>query len=99
MLGAMPTGDEVRAGTGLPGNDYGEVLWEPSPDLIERARITDFRRWLSARGRVDLGGGHLGRGGRRGGGSGSRLPPALAVVGRASGRLLGFAVGLLRGAR
>ena len=60
MLGAMPTGDEVRAGAGLPGNDYGEVLWEPSPDLIERARITDFRRWLSARGRVDLGGGTSG---------------------------------------
>ncbi len=35
---------------GLPGADYGEVLWEPSPDGIERARVTDYRRWLAARG-------------------------------------------------
>jgi len=39
-----------EAGTGLPGRDYGEVLWEPSPEVIERARVTDYRRWLAARG-------------------------------------------------
>jgi acetoacetyl-CoA synthetase len=37
-------------GTGLPGRDYGEVLWEPSPEMIERARVTDYRRWLAERG-------------------------------------------------
>jgi len=39
-----------EAGMGLPGRDYGEVLWEPSPEVIERARVTDYRRWLAARG-------------------------------------------------
>jgi len=45
MLGAMSSEDE-----GLPGRDYGEVLWEPSPEVIRRARVTDYRRWLAARG-------------------------------------------------
>jgi acetoacetyl-CoA synthetase len=49
----MPMDNE--AGTGLPGRDYGEVLWEPSPEGIERARVTDYRRWLAARG-VSVGG-------------------------------------------
>jgi acetoacetyl-CoA synthetase len=44
----MPMDNE--AGTGLPGRDYGEVLWEPSVAVIERARVTDYRRWLAARG-------------------------------------------------
>jgi acetoacetyl-CoA synthetase len=61
MLGAMPADEEVTAGTELPGRDYGEVLWEPSPEVIQRARITDYRRWLAARGIVpgsaDPGGG------------------------------------------
>ncbi len=35
---------------GLPGADYGEVLWEPSLDGIGRARVTDYRRWLAAGG-------------------------------------------------
>src|SRR5215469_3033514 len=50
MLGLMPTDDEVTGDQGLPGRDYGEVLWEPSPEVIRRARITDYRRWLAARG-------------------------------------------------
>jgi len=50
MLGRMPTDDEAGAGTGLPGRDYGEVLWEPSPEVIKRARITGYRRWLAGRG-------------------------------------------------
>jgi len=24
----------------------GELLWEPSPDLVERSRLNEFRRWL-----------------------------------------------------
>jgi acetoacetyl-CoA synthetase len=44
----MTTGDQVAAG--LPGGDYGEVLWEPTPERIERARISDYRRWLAGRG-------------------------------------------------
>jgi acetoacetyl-CoA synthetase len=46
----MPADDEVTAEPGLPGRDYGEVLWEPSPEVIRRARITGYRRWLAARG-------------------------------------------------
>ena len=51
MLGAMPTDDEVAAvadaaAGALLGSGYGATLWEPSPDVIERARITQFCRWL-----------------------------------------------------
>ena len=51
MLGAMPTDDEAAAGAdaaagALLGSGYGATLWEPSADVIERARITDFCRWL-----------------------------------------------------
>ncbi len=41
----MPTDDERRDG---PGRDYGEILWTPGPDTIERARISDYQRWLAA---------------------------------------------------
>ena len=47
MLGPMPTDDEV---TKLLGPDYGTVLWEPSPERIEQAQITRYRRWLAQRG-------------------------------------------------
>ncbi|MGE5133876.1 MAG: acetoacetate--CoA ligase [Gemmatimonadota bacterium] len=40
----MTTGDAA----GLPGEGYGEVLWQPSAGQIERARITGYRRWLAA---------------------------------------------------
>ena len=51
MLGAMPTDDEAAAVADaaagpLLGSGYGATLWEPSPDVIERARITQFCRWL-----------------------------------------------------
>jgi len=36
----MPTDNDV----GTLGRDYGEVLWRPGPQSIERARITDYRR-------------------------------------------------------
>ena len=47
----MPTDNQVMPGTGSAGplgRDYGEVLWRPGPDLIERARITGYRRWLAS---------------------------------------------------
>jgi acetoacetyl-CoA synthetase len=44
----MPLGEDVIEG--LPGRDYGQVLWEPSAEVIQRARISDYRRWLAARG-------------------------------------------------
>ena len=50
MLGPMTTGDTA----GLPGEGYGEVLWEPSAGQVERARITGYRRWLAAEREVDL---------------------------------------------
>src|SRR5215831_1231365 len=49
MLGRMPD-DEATAGTGLLGSGYGDVLWEPSAEVVKRARVTDYRRWLAARG-------------------------------------------------
>jgi acetoacetyl-CoA synthetase len=54
MLGHMPDND-AAAGAGPLGSGYGDVLWEPSPEVIERARVTDYRRWLAARG-VTVGG-------------------------------------------
>ena len=31
------------------GRDYGETLWTPSAAAIDRAVITDYRRWLADR--------------------------------------------------
>jgi len=45
MLGPMPSDNE--AGPGPLGRDYGEILWEPAPEDIDRARISDYRRWLA----------------------------------------------------
>jgi acetoacetyl-CoA synthetase len=59
MLGRMPMHDEAGALAGLPGRDYGEVLWEPSPEVVERARVTGYRRWLAERG-VNVAGGYRG---------------------------------------
>jgi acetoacetyl-CoA synthetase len=53
MLGRMPD-NEALAGTGLPGSGYGDVLWEPPAEVVKRARITGYRRWLATRG-VSLG--------------------------------------------
>jgi acetoacetyl-CoA synthetase len=44
MLGPMPSNDEVAE---LLGSDYGAVLWEPGPQVIERAKITRYQRWLA----------------------------------------------------
>ena len=55
MLGPMPSDNEVRPGT--LGRDYGDVLWQPGPEVIERARITAYRRWLGAERGIALGGG------------------------------------------
>jgi len=54
MLGPMPSDNEVRLGS--LGGDYGEVLWQPGPDEVERARITGYRRWLASDRGVDLAG-------------------------------------------
>jgi acetoacetyl-CoA synthetase len=43
----MPSDNEVGPGSGTLGRDYGEVLWQPGPQQIERARITSYRRWLA----------------------------------------------------
>jgi acetoacetyl-CoA synthetase len=40
----MPRNDEVAR---VLGADYGEVLWEPGPEVIEQARITQYLRWLA----------------------------------------------------
>jgi acetoacetyl-CoA synthetase len=40
----MPRNDEVAR---LLGPDYGQVLWEPGPEVIEQARITQYLRWLA----------------------------------------------------
>ena len=42
--------NEVSPGAGLPGPDYGDVLWEPSPEVIRQARVADYLRWLAGRG-------------------------------------------------
>src|SRR6516164_9771863 len=48
MLGRMPSDNEVGPGSGTLGRDYGEVLWQPGPEQIDRARITHYRRWLGS---------------------------------------------------
>ena len=55
MLEPMPSDNEVRPGT--LGRDYGDVLWQPGPEVIERARITAYHRWLGAERGIALGGG------------------------------------------
>ena len=30
-----------------PGADRGELLWEPSAEMVERSRLTEFSRWLA----------------------------------------------------
>jgi acetoacetyl-CoA synthetase len=46
----MPTDNDVMPEDGQLGRDYGEVLWRPSRELVERSRITGYRRWLADRG-------------------------------------------------
>jgi acetoacetyl-CoA synthetase len=51
----MRSDNEVRLGS--LGRDYGEVLWQPGPAEVERARITGYRRWLAGDRGVSLPGG------------------------------------------
>jgi acetoacetyl-CoA synthetase len=78
MLGLMPTDDEVTAAgvapAALPGRDYGVTLWEPDPGVIERARVTRFRRWLARERGLRPGG--QGPGGQGPGGRGPGGPSA-----------------------
>jgi acetoacetyl-CoA synthetase len=39
-------GDEP---TSTAGRDYGDTLWTPSPEVIRRAEITRYARWLAGR--------------------------------------------------
>src|ERR1051326_893706 len=55
MLGPMPSDNEVRPGA--LGRDYGDILWEPGREEIERARITGSRGWLGSERGSALGGG------------------------------------------
>jgi acetoacetyl-CoA synthetase len=48
MLGDMSSNATTGPISGLPSRDYGEVLWQPSPEGIERARITAYLRWLTS---------------------------------------------------
>src|ERR1035438_5573896 len=45
-IGATDSTIGNRAAGALLGSGYGATLWEPSPDVIERARITQFCRLL-----------------------------------------------------
>ncbi|MGP7999696.1 MAG: acetoacetate--CoA ligase [Streptosporangiaceae bacterium] len=40
----MPRDEDVSA---LLGADYGAVLWEPGPEVVEHAQITRYQRWLA----------------------------------------------------
>ena len=59
-----------------------EKLWQPSAELVERSRLTEYMRWLEAERGLQL----------------RRLRGALALVGRRPRRLLDLDLGLLRGA-
>src|SRR5713226_1456442 len=69
MLGPMPMDDQAAPVPGsaaspvpgsaastaaLAGRDYGEVLWEPTPEAISSARVTGYAGWLFARHGLDL---------------------------------------------
>jgi acetoacetyl-CoA synthetase len=60
MLGLMATDNEAGLGAGLPGDGYGEVLWQPGAEAIQRARLSDYRRWLAGRGLAGTGTGAAG---------------------------------------
>jgi acetoacetyl-CoA synthetase len=42
------------AAAALAGRDYGEILWQPTPETISRARVTAYARWLAASRGLDL---------------------------------------------
>ena len=44
---AEERGGAAERGGGAAGRDYGDVLWEPTPDTVAAARITGFRHWLA----------------------------------------------------
>ena len=44
----------TEAGLAEAGRDYGSTLWEPGPQVIERAKITQYARWLQAEHGVSL---------------------------------------------
>jgi acetoacetyl-CoA synthetase len=64
MLMPMPTEDHgspaeaagAAANLAEAGRDYGSTLWEPGPQVTERAKITQYARWLEAERGVSLAG-------------------------------------------
>src|SRR5487761_1267865 len=50
------TADESAAGIAAAGRGYGTTLWQPSPAVIERARITGYMRWLGDKRGVSVSG-------------------------------------------
>jgi len=51
---ASPVPGSAASTAALAGRDYGEVLWEPTPEAISSARVTGYAGWLSARHGLDL---------------------------------------------
>ncbi len=52
-----PAGAAGSAGAaGLTGEGYGDVLWEPSAEVADGARITAYLRWLAAERGLDFDG-------------------------------------------
>jgi acetoacetyl-CoA synthetase len=43
----MPSDSQAKPGLEGLGRDYGQVLWRPGPEVIERARVTGYHRWLA----------------------------------------------------
>jgi acetoacetyl-CoA synthetase len=50
------TADESAAGIAAAGRGYGATLWQPSPAVIERSRITGYMRWLGGKRGVSVSG-------------------------------------------
>jgi acetoacetyl-CoA synthetase len=46
---AVPGSGSVARTEALAGRGYGEVLWEPTPEVIASARVAGYARWLAAR--------------------------------------------------
>jgi acetoacetyl-CoA synthetase len=51
--GSAATGSAAHAAA-LAGRDYGEVLWAPTPEVINSAQVTAYSRWLAGHGGPDL---------------------------------------------
>ena len=73
----------AEAGLAEAGRDYGSTLWEPGPQVTERAKITQYARLAPGRTR----------------GEPYRVRGNLAMVGGRPGPVLGNGMGVLPGPR